>query len=78
MNSHLDLSQPQPLLPLRSDFKVTFYDGERLDRYRDAVLHVLEHTGVRSLRPRRSTSSRPTARGWSAPRRWCALRPIWS
>jgi len=52
MSSQLDLSAPQPLLPLRSDFAVTFCGRERLDRYRDAVLHVLEHTGVRFASPK--------------------------
>ena len=52
MTSQLDLSRPQPLLPLRSDFKVTFYDRARLDRYRGAVLQVLEHTGVRFASPK--------------------------
>ena len=51
MASQLDLSGPQPLLPLGSDFPVRFYGTERLDRYRDAVLQVLERTGVRFASP---------------------------
>jgi trimethylamine---corrinoid protein Co-methyltransferase len=47
VTSQLDLSTRQPLLPLGSDFTVRFYDGAKLDRYRDAVLTVLERTGVR-------------------------------
>jgi len=52
MTSRLDLTRPQPLLPLGSDFEVTFYGRERLDRYRDAVLQVLERTGVRFASPK--------------------------
>ena len=47
MASQLDLTVRQPLLPLGSDFRVGFYDEAKLDRYRDAVLAVLERTGVR-------------------------------
>jgi len=47
MPSQLDLSRRQPLLPLGSDFTVTFYDEATLDRYSDAVLQLLERTGVR-------------------------------
>jgi len=47
MTSQLDLSHRQPLLPLGSDFSVRFYDDARLDRYKEAVLAVLERTGVK-------------------------------
>ena len=46
MASQLDLGTRQPLLPLGSDFRVAFYDAAKLDRYKDAVLSVLERTGV--------------------------------
>ena len=52
MDLKLDLSRRQPLLPLGSDFPVTFYDAARLDRYRDAILSVLERTGVRFGSPK--------------------------
>jgi len=52
MTSQLDLTRRQPLLPLGSDFRITFYDQARLDRYRDAVLQVLERTGVRFGSPK--------------------------
>ena len=48
----LDLATRQALCPLGSDFRVSFYDERRLERYREAVLHVLEHTGVRFGSPR--------------------------
>ena len=47
MASQLDLTHRQPLLPLGSDFAVRFYDEARLERYREAVLTVLERTGVK-------------------------------
>jgi trimethylamine--corrinoid protein Co-methyltransferase len=50
--SQLDLSRRQPLLPLGSDFKVRFYDDARLVRYEEAVLAVLDRTGVRFGSPR--------------------------
>ena len=50
--SQLDLSRRQPLLPLGSDFAVRFYDAAKLDRYKDAVLSVLERTGVRFGSPK--------------------------
>jgi len=49
--SQLDLSRRQPLLPLGSDFSIQFYDAAKLDRYKDAVLSVLERTGVRFASP---------------------------
>ena len=52
MASQLDLSRRQPLLPLGSDFAVRFYDDAKLDRYKDAVLSVLERTGVRFGSPK--------------------------
>ena len=52
MASQLDLSRRQPLLPLGSDFAVRFYDAAKLDRYKDAVLSVLERTGVRFGSPK--------------------------
>ena len=52
MSSQLDLAHRQPLLPLGSDFRVQFYDAARLDRYKDAVLTVLERTGVRFGSPK--------------------------
>lgn len=52
MTSQLDLSGPQPLLPLGSDFKVSFYGTAKLDRYKEAVLSVLERTGVRFGSPK--------------------------
>ena len=52
MDTQLDLSRRQPLLPLGSDFPMTFYDAARLDRYKDAVLQVLERTGVRFASPK--------------------------
>ena len=50
--SQLDLSHRQPLLPLGSDFRVRFYDDAKLDRYKEAVLTVLERTGVRFGSPK--------------------------
>ena len=50
--SQLDLNRRQPLLPLGSDFAVRFYDAAKLDRYKDAVLSVLERTGVRFGSPK--------------------------
>ena len=52
MASQLDLTHRQPLLPLGSDFTVHFYDEARLERYREAVLTVLERTGVKFGSPK--------------------------
>ncbi len=52
MTARLDLSRRQPLLPLGSDFAVRFYDDAKLDRYKAAVLSVLERTGVRLGSPK--------------------------
>jgi trimethylamine--corrinoid protein Co-methyltransferase len=48
----LDLARRQPLLPLGSDFRVSFYDEGRLGRYEEAILQVLERTGVRFGSPK--------------------------
>lgn len=52
MTSKLDVTRPQPLLPLGSDFRVTFYERTRLDAYKDAALRVLERTGVKFASPK--------------------------
>ena len=52
MSVQADVLVRQPLLPLQSDFRVTFYDAARLERYREAVLTVLERTGVRFGSPK--------------------------
>lgn len=52
MSSQLDLRRRQPLLPLGSDFHVTFYDRARLERHRDAVLQALVRTGARFGSPK--------------------------
>lgn len=50
--STLDLRSRQPLLPLGSDFAVSFYGATRLERYVEVVLQVLERTGVRFGSPK--------------------------
>ena len=76
MASQLDLSVRQPLLPLGSDFAVRFYDPAKLDRYKDAVLAVLERTGVRFGSPKALDILAGARRGrWTARRASCASRP---
>ena len=48
----LDLAQRQPLCPLGADFRVSFYDARILGRYEQAILQVLERTGVRFGSPK--------------------------
>jgi trimethylamine--corrinoid protein Co-methyltransferase len=50
--SGLAVATRQPLCPLGSDFRVTFYDDHALGRYEQAILRVLERTGVRFGSPR--------------------------
>ena len=50
--SGLDLATRQPPCPLGSDFRVTFYDEHVLSRYEQAILQVLERTGVRFGSPK--------------------------
>jgi trimethylamine--corrinoid protein Co-methyltransferase len=50
--SGLDLARRQPLCPLGSDFRVSFYDQGRLSRYEEAILQILERTGVRFGSPK--------------------------
>ena len=50
--SGLAVATRQPLCPLGSDFRVTFYDDHVLGRYEQAILHVLERTGVRFGSPK--------------------------
>jgi len=50
--SGLDVTQRQPLCPLGSDFRVSFYDERVLGRYEQAILQVLETTGVRFGSPK--------------------------
>jgi trimethylamine--corrinoid protein Co-methyltransferase len=50
--SSLDVATRQPLCPLGSDFRVTFYDEHVLGRYERAILQVLERTGVRFGSPK--------------------------
>jgi len=52
MTDGLDLSQREPLLPLASDSPHQFHDEAHLDRYKEATLHILEHTGVRFESPK--------------------------
>jgi trimethylamine--corrinoid protein Co-methyltransferase len=47
METGYDVAKRQPLLPLGSDFRVTFHDERVLGRYEEAILQVLERTGVR-------------------------------
>ena len=50
--SGVDLTTRQPLCPLGSDFRVSFYDESVLRRYEQAILQVLETTGVRFGSPK--------------------------
>ena len=50
--SGLDVATRQPLCPLGSDFRVSFYDEHVLGRYEQAILRVLERTGVRFGSPK--------------------------
>ena len=52
MASQLDLNSRQPLLPLGSDFTMRSYDEAKLYRYKEAVLAVLERTGVKFGSPK--------------------------
>ena len=52
MTDTLDLSHREPLLPLASDMPHRFHDDAYLDRYKEATLHILEHTGVQFDSPR--------------------------
>ena len=47
-----DVTARQPLCPLGSDFRVSFYDESVLGRYEQAILQVLERTGVRFGSPK--------------------------
>ena len=50
--SDIDVTARQPLCPLGSDFRVSFYDERVLGRYEQAILQVLETTGVRFGSPK--------------------------
>ena len=50
--SGIDVTARQPLCPLGSDFRVSFYDESVLGRYEQAILQVLERTGVRFGSPK--------------------------
>ena len=52
MDAQLDLCRRQPLCPLGSDFRVSFYDARILGRYEEAILQVLQRTGVRFGSPK--------------------------
>ena len=47
-----EVATRQPLCPLGSDFRVAFYDEHVLGRYEQAILQVLERTGVRFGSPK--------------------------
>lgn len=52
MATSIDVTTRQPLTTLGSDFRVSFYDEHVLGRYAQAILQVLERTGVRFGSPK--------------------------
>ena len=52
MEPSIDVTERQPLCPLGSDFRVSFFEESVLSRYEQAILQVLERTGLRFTSPR--------------------------